>query len=236
MAKLAKLIMMRHGESVWNKANLFTGWVDVPLSEKGVQEALDGGKKIADLPIDIIFVSALIRAKMTAMLAMVGHSSAKTPVFVSSQDSKEDPKFKDWAKIYSPEAQLATIPVFSAWELNERMYGELQGLNKAETKKKFGEEQVQIWRRSYEVPPPQGESLEMTAGRAIPYFKDMIFPHLKNGKNVFISAHGNSLRAIAMYLEELSKEQVVKLEIGTGVPIIYEYNGTTCLRKPSYVN
>ena len=97
LAKLAKLIMMRHGESVWNKANLFTGWVDVPLSEKGVQEALDGGKKIADLPIDIIFVSALIRAKMTAMLAMVGHSSAKTPVFVSSQDSKEDPKFKDWA-------------------------------------------------------------------------------------------------------------------------------------------
>jgi 2,3-bisphosphoglycerate-dependent phosphoglycerate mutase len=128
-----------------------------------------------------------------------------------------------WAKIHNPETEKACIPVISAWELNERMYGELQGLNKAETIEKYGAEQVKIWRRSYDTAPPEGESLAMTAARTLPYFTDVIVPYLKEGKNVFISAHGNSLRSITMQIESLSKEEVLQLEIPTGAPIIYEY-------------
>lgn len=215
-----KLIMMRHGESQWNLLNLFTGWVDVPLSSKGIQEALDCGNQIRDLPIDIIFTSTLVRAQMTAMLAMSQHHSGKVPVVQHAGENK----LETWGKIYSKKAEDYTIPVIYAWELNERMYGELQGLNKAETMEKFGKEQVKIWRRSYDVAPPNGESLKMTAARSIPYFTEKILPYLANGSNVMISAHGNSLRSIIMYLDHLTEEQVVHLELGTGVPIIYEYN------------
>jgi 2,3-bisphosphoglycerate-dependent phosphoglycerate mutase len=224
---MTQLIMMRHGESEWNKLNLFTGWVDVPLSEKGVKEAIEGGKLIQDLPIDIIFTSTLIRAQMTATLAMLTHHSRKIPVFQHKGQGNLD----TWGKIYSKEAQEHTIPVICAWELNERMYGELQGLNKAETAAKFGAEQVKIWRRSFDIPPPNGESLEMTAARSIPYFEKMIIPHLQKGQNVFISAHGNSLRSIIMYLDDLTKEEVLNLELGTGVPIIYEYSNRTFTKK-----
>lgn len=225
--KMAKLILMRHGESEWNRSNLFTGWVDIPLSSKGISEALEGGKKIKEIPIDFIFTSSLIRAQMTAMLAMSVHSSGKTPVILHPGEGK----LEEWSQIYGDEAKKQMIPVLRAWELNERMYGELQGLNKAETAEKFGAEQVHIWRRSYDVAPPQGESLQMTAARAIPYFEKHVVPQLKKGKNVFVSAHGNSLRSIIMALDGLTQEQVVKLELATGAPIIYDYQNGTFTRS-----
>lgn len=216
---MAKLIMVRHGQSEWNRLNMFTGWVDIPLSQKGIQEALDAGNRIAKTPIDVIFISSLIRAQMTAMLAMSVHESGKVPVLLHPNEGK----LEEWATIYSEEAKQMCIPVISAWQLNERMYGRLQGMNKQEMMDKFGNEQVKIWRRSFDTAPPEGESLAMTAARAIPYFKETIIPYLEAGKNVFISAHGNSLRAIVMFLDGLSKEQVVQLEIATGEPILYDF-------------
>lgn len=219
MKRPAKLIMMRHGQSEWNKQNLFTGWVDIPLSPEGIRESIEGGKKIADIPIDVIFVSSLIRSHMTAMLAMAEHKGGKVPYFLHPNQGK----LEEWAQIYSEETKARCIPVISAWQLNERMYGKLQGLNKQKMREEYGEEQVKIWRRSFDVAPPEGESLAMTAARSIPYFKEMVIPYLEEGKNVFIAAHGNSLRSIVMYLDSLSKEEVINLELGTGVPIIYNY-------------
>ncbi len=216
---MSTLILLRHGQSVWNKLNLFTGWVDIPLSEKGIEEAIAAGKAIQDIPIDVILTSTLIRAQMTATIAMVHHSSGKVPVMMHEHEGK----LSDWSKIYGDVARAQCIPMFRAWELNERMYGELQGLNKAETAERFGADQVKKWRRSYDICPPNGESLEMTAARAIPYFNDRIVPLLTEGKNVFVSAHGNSLRAIIMVLDHLSHEEVLHLELPTGLPIIYDY-------------
>jgi len=206
------LIMMRHGQSEWNKKNLFTGWVDVPLSPKGIEEATKGGEQIADLPIEVIYTSTLIRAQMTAMLAMTSHHSGKIPVILHEG--------QEWGKSYG---DTNTIPVYEAWELNERYYGELQGSDKDQMRAKYGAEQVQIWRRSFDTPPPNGEALKDTAERTLPYFRKQIVPDLESGKNVFIAAHGNSLRAIVMELESLSPDEVVKLEIATGVPLIYEF-------------
>jgi len=214
-----KLILLRHGQSQWNKENLFTGWVDIPLSFGGVQEAIEAGKKICDIPIDVIFVSSLIRSQLTAMIAMSEHKGGKVPVVTHPGGGK----LEEWAQIHHPKAEEFTIPVIEAWELNERMYGDLQGLNKRETMDKFGEEQVHIWRRSYDVPPPNGECLADTAARAIPYFEENVLPLLKEGKNVFIAAHGNSLRAIIMKLENMTKEEILHFELATGAPVIYEY-------------
>jgi 2,3-bisphosphoglycerate-dependent phosphoglycerate mutase len=211
------LILMRHGQSAWNKQNLFTGWVDIPLSQEGIQESIQGGEKIKNIPIDVIFTSTLIRAQMTLVLAMNQHESGKVPVFV------HEGKIGEWGGIYDKETKKATIPVIQAWELNERMYGCLQGLNKAQTAEKYGAEQVKIWRRSYDIAPPDGESLAMTAARTIPYFKNQIVPYLDRGENVFVAAHGNSLRSILMYLDNLTKEEVLELELATGEPIIYIY-------------
>lgn len=223
MEHMAKVILMRHGQSAWNKNNLFTGWVDIPLSEEGIQESLEGGKKFKNIPIDVIYSSSLIRAHMTVVLAMLHHSSGKTPVFQHPGEGKLD----TWGQIYSDRAKKTTIPVFCAWQLNERMYGKLQGLNKAETALKFGDDQVHRWRRSYDEAPPEGESLEMTAARAIPFFQQTIIPHLEKGETVFVAAHGNSLRSILMHLKGLSREEVVKLELTTGDPLIFSYsNGT----------
>jgi 2,3-bisphosphoglycerate-dependent phosphoglycerate mutase len=217
---MVKLILMRHGQSQWNNYNLFTGWVDIPLSTQGVEEALKGGRTIMDEPIDIIFTSTLIRAQMTAMLAMTVHHSRKVPVILHPGEGK----LEEWGSIYSPLSQSQTIPVIRAWELNERMYGELQGVNKKELADKYGPEQVQIWRRSFDVPPPKGESLEMTAARSIPYFEKNIVPCLAQGQNVFVAAHGNSLRSIIMDLDKLSPQEVVRLELATGLPVIYQYS------------
>jgi 2,3-bisphosphoglycerate-dependent phosphoglycerate mutase len=227
MGTSPKLILMRHGQSEWNKLNLFTGWVDIPLSMEGIEEALKGGKKIANQPIDVIFVSSLIRAQMTAMLVMSEHKGGKVPCV----EHPGEGKLEEWSQVHNPHAKANLIPVYRAWELNERMYGKLQGLNKQETIDTYGADQVKLWRRSYDIAPPEGESLEMTADRAIPFFKNRILPLLNKGKNIFVCAHGNSLRAIVMYLENLTKEQVLQLELATGDPLIYQFQNDKWARE-----
>ena len=215
----SKLILIRHGQSYWNKRNIFTGWVDVPLSPKGIKEALSAGKSVSHIPFDMIFTSSLVRAQMTAMLMMSVHESSKTPVFMHSGEGK----IQSWGKSANESFKESTIPVIPAWQLNERMYGNLQGFDKDEMREKFGEEQIKIWRRSFDVAPPEGESLEMTAKRSIPYFEKEVLPFLHSGKNVLIAAHGNSLRSIVMDLDNLSKEEVLSLEIPTGEPLCYHF-------------
>lgn len=215
---MSKLILLRHGESVWNKKNVFTGWVDVPLSANGIQEAIAAGKQLADINFDFVFTSVQVRAIETAMLVLAQNHSDKTPVVQHFEG-----KMKDWTTIFSQEMNDSIIPVYRDWHLNERYYGELQGLNKAETAKTYGDDQVHLWRRSYDVPPPKGECLKDTAERTIPYFTEYILPALANGKNVMVSAHGNSLRSIVMSIDKLNSEEVLKLEIPTGKPIVYEY-------------
>ena len=222
---MSLLILMRHGQSVWNAANLFTGWVNVPLTPKGIDEAIEGGRKIAHLAIDEVHTSTLIRAQMTAMLALSEHSTDKTPVVQTPQmveltSESGETSTVDWSKTNGPSEHI--LPVFMASQLNERMYGDLQGLNKQETRDKYGDEQVKIWRRSYDVPPPNGESLELTAKRTLPYFSSAILPQLDAGKNIFVAAHGNSLRSVIMDIEGLSREEVLGLEVPTGIPIVYE--------------
>ncbi len=188
---MAELILIRHGQSVWNAANRFTGWTDVDLSEKGVLEAEQAGRDLSERRIDVVHTSDLIRSQRTADIIM------ELNEFSDGAETRRD------------------------WRLNERNYGSLQGLNKAETAEKHGAEQVQIWRRSYDVAPPDGESLEMTARRTIPYFIEEILPDLEAGKNVLVSAHGNSLRSIVMHIEGISAEEIVSLEIPTGIPMPY---------------
>ena len=192
---MSDLILIRHGQSVWNAANRFTGWTDVELSEVGVSEAEEAGRILSSHRIDVVHTSDLIRAQRTAEIIM------------SLNESSEG---------YS---------TMFDWRLNERNYGSLQGLNKAETAEKFGAEQVHIWRRSFDVAPPDGESLEMTAERTIPYFEQEILPDLQAGKGVLVSAHGNSLRSIVMHIEGISPEDIVSLEIQTGSPMFYEFEG-----------
>lgn len=212
------LILVRHGQSLWNSHNLFSGWVDVPLSKQGIDEALKCGKTLEKQPIDHIFTSQLIRSQMTAMLIMAEHSCGKVPVIIAN------PHHTTWSKIYNKKAEEQTIPVVCAEELNERMYGQLQGLNKTEAMQEFGKEQVQRWRRSFSEVPPGGESLEMTAQRAIPYFETNILPLLVTGKNVLVVAHGNSLRAIVMKLNGLNSEEILHFELATGAPLLYNYS------------
>lgn len=190
---MATLVLVRHGESQWNLENKFTGWVDVPLTEKGREEARRAGEKLKGIKFDRAYTSVLGRANETLDIILKTTKQKKTQII------------KDQA-------------------LNERHYGELQGLNKAETAKKFGEEQVHIWRRSYDIAPPGGESLKDTAARTLPYFQSKILPDIKAGKNVIVAAHGNSLRSIVMKLDRLTKEEVLNLNLGTGVPILYEFN------------
>ncbi|KAJ0580566.1 putative phosphoglycerate mutase (2,3-diphosphoglycerate-dependent) [Helianthus annuus] len=225
----AALILIRHGESLWNEKNLFTGCVDVPLTKKGVEEAIEAGKRISNIPIDMIYTSALIRAQMTAMLAMTQHRRKKVPIVMHDENEQA----KAWSQIFSEETKKQCIPVVTAWQLNERMYGELQGLNKQETADKYGKEQVHEWRRSYDIPPPNGESLEMCAERAVAYFKDQIEPQLQQGKNVMIAAHGNSLRSIIMYLDELTSQEVISLELSTGIPMLYIVKEDKYIRRGS---
>jgi 2,3-bisphosphoglycerate-dependent phosphoglycerate mutase len=225
----AALILIRHGESLWNEKNLFTGCVDVPLTKKGVEEAIQAGKRISNIPVDMIFTSALIRAQMTAMLAMTEHRRKKVPIVIHDENEQA----KAWSQIYSEETKKQCIPVVKAWQLNERMYGELQGLNKQETADRYGKEQVHEWRRSYDTPPPNGESLEMCAERAVAYFQEHIEPQLLSGKNVMIAAHGNSLRSIIMYLDKLTSQEVISLELSTGIPMLYILKGGKFIRRGS---
>ncbi len=216
---MSKLILLRHGQSEWNKQNLFTGWIDIPLSQKGIEEAISAGKSLSEYNIDVVYVSSLIRSHMTAFIAM---AQSKLPKIPYIYHSSEDPK-ASWYEL-GAQGNSFLIPVYKAWELNERMYGALQAKSKTETMKEYGEAQVKLWRRSYDVQPPEGESLEETSKRSIPFFKEKIEKDLKNGKDVFVCAHGNSLRSIVMEIERLSNEEVLELEIPTGVPIVYNYN------------
>ena len=209
---MANVILIRHGESQWNLENRFTGWVDVPLSPKGEQEAKAAGEKLKSYKFDKAFTSKLQRANNTLK-------------FILTASHQEN------------------IPTEFDEALNERHYGALQGLNKAETAVKYGEEQVKVWRRSYDIPPPtdktelnpegKSESLKDTAARTLPYWEKNIFPEIKNGKNIIVAAHGNSLRSIVMHLDKLTKEQVLELNIPTGAPLLYVFvaNGTIIEKK-----
>lgn len=215
---MPKLILCRHGQSIWNAKNLFTGWADVDLSEQGRNEAITSGKKIKDqgIKIDIVYTSLLKRAIKTTYHLL----------------NESDQLF---------------IPIIKSWRLNERHYGGLQGLNKNDAREEFGEDQVHIWRRSYDTPPPkqneeqrnsylndrkyelldrrvmpESESLKDTLVRVIPYWNDQISQQLLDDKTVLVSAHGNSLRALIKYLEDISDEAIVNYEIKTGAPLIYE--------------
>ncbi|CAM1654073.1 Histidine phosphatase superfamily [Bartonella apis] len=194
------LVLVRHGQSEWNLKNLFTGWKDPDLSEKGLEEAISAGKKLkaAGLKFDIAFTSALQRAQHTCQHIL---------------DEMGQPK-------------LETI---KNQALNERDYGDLSGLNKDDARKKWGEEQVHIWRRSYDVPPPGGESLRDTGARVWPYYLHNIQPHVLREETVLVAAHGNSLRALIMALEGLSGDEIVKRELATGVPMIYELNADSTI-------
>ena len=186
------LVLVRHGQSEWNKLNLFTGWKDPDLTEKGVAEAKKAAVllKAQGLTFDIAFTSDLTRAQHTLRLILEGLGQTG---LATERDQK----------------------------LNERDYGDLSGLNKDDARKRWGEEQVLIWRRSYDVPPPGGESLKDTLERVLPYYEAKIWPAVKSGKNVIVAAHGNSLRALIMKLEGLTGEEILKRELGTGVPIVY---------------
>ena len=217
-----RLVLLRHGESTWNQENRFTGWTDVDLTEKGGAEAREAGRLMAaeKFEFDVAYTSVLKRAVRTLWIAL-------------------------------DEMDMLWIPVHKSWRLNERHYGALQGLNKAETAAKHGEAQVKIWRRSYDIPPPplaeddpthpshdrryttaipedqipSTESLKDTVARFIPYWESTIAPDIKAGKHVLIAAHGNSLRALVKYLDNMSDEAIVELNIPTGVPLVYQLNG-----------
>jgi 2,3-bisphosphoglycerate-dependent phosphoglycerate mutase len=189
------LVLVRHGQSEWNLKNLFTGWKDPDLTEKGVEEAKAAGRKLKELGLtfDVAFTSALSRAQRTLDLMMTEMNHPK-------------------------------IPVTKNLALNERDYGDLSGLNKDDARAKWGEEQVLIWRRSYDVPPPGGESLKDTLARTLPYYVQDILPGVLRGQRTLVAAHGNSLRALIMVLEKLAPEQILKRELATGAPVIYRLN------------
>jgi 2,3-bisphosphoglycerate-dependent phosphoglycerate mutase len=225
------LVLLRHGESTWNKENRFTGWTDVDLTEKGREEAVTAGQliKAEGLIFDVAYTSLLKRAIRTCWITL-------------------------------DELDLLWLPVYRSWRLNERHYGALQGLNKAETAAKHGDEQVKIWRRSYDVPPPAlapddprhpghdpryasmppadlplTESLKDTVARFLPYWDDTIAPAIHDGKRVLIVAHGNSLRALVKYLDHISDTDILELNIPTGVPLVYELNQDLTARRRSYL-
>tara|TARA_Y100000310_G_scaffold159115_1_gene158604 strand:- start:19119 stop:19832 length:714 start_codon:yes stop_codon:yes gene_type:complete len=205
------LTLVRHGESRWNLTNRFTGWVDVPLSEKGIQEAIRASKKLKNIKIDTCFTSKLQRAQETLLLILAKQNY--TGIFVHKSKKRHA-----WGrhKLLKKE-----IPIFSHDALNERYYGELQGMNKDKARKKYGKEKVHQWRRSYKIKPPGGESLKDTYNRSVPYFRKHIMPHLNQGKNVLLVAHGNSLRAIIKYLDNISDHEIPKLNLPTGQLIVY---------------
>ncbi|ACB50892.1 phosphoglycerate mutase [Crocosphaera subtropica ATCC 51142] len=221
---MAKLILLRHGQSLWNAANKFTGWVDVPLSERGRAEATVASCKLRDkgYKIDVCFTSLLIRSIETAVICLTECDQIcgeKIPII---QHDSDDPDWHGWDKYAGNFYQ--ELPIFTSQALDERYYGNLQGLNKAETAEKFGEEKVHEWRRSYSSRPPGGESLEDTKNRVIPYFQSRISDHIKRGQTVLVAAHGNSLRAMVMALDNLEPDEVPGLELTTGVPIIYDFD------------
>ena len=199
--KQTNLVLVRHGQSEWNKKNLFTGWKDPNLTDLGIEEAKKAGNLLKErgLAFDIMFTSDLFRAQETG-------------------------------RIILEQMNLDHIEVIKDQSLNERNYGDLAGLNKDEARVKWGEEQVHIWRRSYDIPPPGGESLKNTAERVLPYFNSEILPKIKESQNILVAAHGNSLRALVMELEKISSDEIVKLEIATGDPLTYKCSDQGIIR------
>ena len=187
---MPKLILVRHGQSLWNLEDRFTGWVDVPLTDQGRAEAARAGENLRGISLDVAYTSGLTRAQETLRIIL--------------------------------ETIPLALPVIRDEALNERHYGDLQGLNKAATAARYGAEQVHIWRRSYDVPPPNGESLEMTAARTLPFFDRCIMGDIRQGKNVLVVAHGNSNRSIVMKLDGLDREGVLALNLATGTPLVYD--------------
>lgn len=184
------LVLVRHGQSLWNLQDRFTGWVDVPLTEQGEAEARRAGELLKDIVFDVAYTSDLQRAQNT--LRLIAETVGRP------------------------------LPVIRNGALNERAYGDLEGLNKARTAEKYGKDQVHIWRRSFNVPPPNGESLEMTAARTLPFFERCILGDIQDGRNVLVVAHGNSNRSIVMKLDGLNEEQVLNLNLGTAIPLVYD--------------
>jgi 2,3-bisphosphoglycerate-dependent phosphoglycerate mutase len=189
---MPKLVLIRHGQSLWNLENRFTGWIDVPITQLGREEARAAARKIAHLKFDVAYTSALSRAQETL----------KEIITTLGVD----------------------IPVIRDQALNERHYGDLQGLNKEQTAEKYGKEQVHQWRRSYDIPPPGGEALKNTAERTLPFFERAIMGDIRQGKNVLVAAHGNSNRSIVMQLENMTPDEILALELGTGIPRIYDFD------------
>ena len=187
---MPKLVLVRHGQSLWNLEDRFTGWVDVPLTELGQREAARAGEHLRGVPLQVAYTSVLTRAQETLRIIL--------------------------------ETIPLELPIIRDQALNERHYGDLQGLNKAATAERYGKEQVHIWRRSYDVPPPNGESLEMTAARTLPFFDRCIMGDIRQGKNVLVVAHGNSNRSIVMKLDNLDREGVLALNLATGTPLVYD--------------
>lgn len=233
---MTKLILLRHGQSLWNAANKFTGWVDVPLSERGRAEATIASCKLRDqgYKIDVCFTSLLIRSIETAIVCLTECDeicNGKIPII---QHDADDPDWHGWDKYAGNFYE--ELPIFPSQALDERYYGNLQGRNKAQAAKEFGEETVHQWRRSYSTRPPGGESLEDTKNRVVPYFQRRILTHVKQNDTVLVAAHGNSLRAMIMELDNLEPDEVPGLELATGVPIIYEINEQgTVIHKESLV-
>ena len=203
---MPQLVLIRHGESQWNLENRFTGWVDVGLSPKGEQEARSAGEKLKLQNIQFDCAFSSVLIRAKETLRLVLETIGQT-----------------------------VIPIEEDQALNERMYGELQGLDKTETAQKYGDQQVKLWRRSYDVRPPGGESLKDTAERVLPYYERSIRPALMENKTVLIVAHGNSLRALVMHLEQLSKEEVLELNIPTGAPLLYELDSKAMEIKHRYL-
>ena len=197
----SKLVLVRHGQSEWNAKNLFTGWKDPKLTDLGIQEAIKAGDLLENRNL-----------KFDLMFTSDLFRAQETGRLILEQMNQTD------------------IQVIEDQSLNERNYGDLAGLNKDEAREKWGEEQVHIWRRSFDVPPPGGESLKNTAERVLPYFELEIMPKVKEGLNILVAAHGNSLRALVMELEKISSEEIVKLEIATGDPLTYEYTNGDFVR------
>ncbi len=187
---MPNLVLVRHGQSLWNLENRFTGWVDVPLTAEGEAEARRAGERLTGMSFDVAYTSTLVRAQETL-------------------------------RLLSETAGL-DLPVIRDQALNERHYGDLQGLNKAETAERYGDEQVHIWRRSFATPPPNGEALKHTAERTLPFFERAILGDIKLGKDVLVVAHGNSNRSIVMDLEQISEDEIMGVELATGVPLVYD--------------
>ena len=213
---MGRLTLIRHGQSIWNLQNRFTGWVDVSLSQQGVKEAQQAAAMLTEQRFDLAFTSALLRAQDTLyeILKQNRHCSQYLRIHETGNE---------WYEHFIPASgDKSELKIYVSEKLNERYYGDLQGLNKDRSREQFGAEQVHIWRRSYDIPPPNGESLAMTAARTLPYFQSRIVPRLRRGEHALVSAHGNSLRAIIMHIEQMTAAQILAYELKTGIPHIYE--------------